>query len=183
MRVRVDEIPDSGRFLHFHWDEDRLSQFLPPDDPFEMRLARPVNVDLEIYRRVDHIRIQGAIKGVLQVSCHRCLKPFSWPLDETVDVFLVEERQVPEDEEMDLDEEELEYEFFDGEIIEIDLLVAEQIFLSLPFKVLCSENCRGLCAGCGANLNDEPCSCEKDRGDSPFAKLRSIEGRLPGEET
>jgi len=178
MRIRVDEIPESGRFLHIHWDQDRLSQFLPPDDPFELELLRPVNVDLEISKGADHIRIQGSIKGVLQVACHRCLKPFPLPLDEPVDVFLVEEQKVPEEEEVELEEEDLEYEFFDGEVIEVDELIAEQIFLALPFKVLCSETCRGLCPRCGANLNDEPCRCERNVEDSPFAGLKAIKDRL-----
>jgi uncharacterized protein len=179
MRIRVDEIPESGRFLHFHWDQDRLGQFLPPDDPFELELLHPVNVDLEINKGADHIRIQGSIKGVLQVACHRCLKPFPMPLDEQVEVFLVEEQKAPEEEEKELEEEDLEYEFFDGEVIEIDELVAEQIFLALPFKVLCSEGCRGLCPRCGANLNDEPCKCEQKGDNSPFARLKAIKDRLP----
>lgn len=179
MRIRVDEIPDSGRFLHFHWEEDRLNQFLPPDDPFKVRLVRPVNVDLEIYRRADHVRVQGAIKGMLEVVCHRCLRPFPFPLDETVDLFLVEEPDSEEDEETDPLQEDRDFGFFDGEIIEIDQLVAEQIFLSLPFKVVCDDNCRGLCPGCGANLNEEPCTCRKDAEASAFSALRAIKGRLP----
>ena len=180
MRIRIDEIPDSGRFLHFHWDEERLSQFLPPDDPFELKLKRPVNVDLEIYKRADHIRIQGSIQGLVQVTCHRCLTAVTMPLDEAVDVFLVEEREVTPEEEVELEAEDLDFEFFDGEVIEVDQLVAEQIFLALPFKILCSENCRGLCPGCGVNLNEESCTCEQSGKDSPFARLQAIREALPG---
>lgn len=178
MRIRVDEIPEAGRFLHIHWDQDRFSQFLPPDDPFELALRRPVNVDLEIQKGADHIRIQGSIKGDLQAACHRCLKPISLPLDETVDVFLLEEQKAPREEETELEEDEMDYEFFDGEVIEVDELIAEQIFLALPFKILCSENCRGICPRCGVNLNDEPCRCEKKKEGSPFAKLEAIRDRL-----
>ncbi|MFP5212153.1 MAG: YceD family protein [Acidobacteriota bacterium] len=181
MLIRVDEIPESGRFLHFHWDNERFSQFLPPEDPFEMKLVRPVNVDLEIYRHKDHVRVLGTIKGVLQVGCHRCLKPFDFSLDEQVDVYLIEERDAPQEDETELEAEEMEYEFFDGEIIDVDQLVVEQIFLALPYKVLCSEDCKGICAGCGANLNDEPCRCSKDAKGSPFAGLSAIKDKLPEE--
>jgi uncharacterized protein len=180
MRIRVDEIPDAGRFLHFHWDESQLSRFLPPDDPFEPRLDRPVNVDLEINKQPDHIRIRGSITGAVQVACHRCLSVFSRPLNEQVDIFLIPEERAPEEEETELEADEMDYDFFDGEVIEIDELVAEQIFLSLPLKVLCSDTCRGLCPGCGANLNEEPCRCEKKSADSPFAKLEAVKARLPG---
>lgn len=180
MRIRVDEIPESGRFLHFHWDEDHLRQFLPPEDPFEIELVRPVNVDLEIQKRIDHIRITGTIRGVLRLGCHRCLKPFQWPMDETVDVFLLEEEKAPQEEELELEGEELDFEFFDGQIIEIDQLVAEQIFLALPFKVLCSEDCRGICPRCGVNLNDEECRCATEKEPSAFSRLEAIKSRLPG---
>lgn len=179
MRIRVDEIPESGRIIHLHWDAERLNEFLPPEDPFELRLVRPVNADLEIQKRTDHIRITGSIRGVLEVNCHRCLKPFEWPFDEKVDVYLIEEQAAPEEDETELEREDLEYEFFDGAIIEIDQLIAEQIFLALPYKVLCSEDCKGLCPGCGANLNDEPCRCAKPGDGSPFAKLHALKKELP----
>jgi len=180
MRIRVDEIPESGRTLRFHWDEDKLLQFVPPDDPFGIKLPRPVNVVLTVERRTDHVRITGRIEGVLEVECHRCLQPFSFPLDEEVDVYLVEEgRAGLDDDEKELESEELVYEFFDGEVIDVDQLVAEQIFLSLPVKVLCSEECRGICPRCGVNMNLEPCRCEPEDKGSPFSRLASIKTGLP----
>ena len=178
MRVRIDEIPESGRTLRFHWDEDRLRQFVPPDDPFNIKLLRPVNVVLNLNRHPDHIRVTGKIEGALEVSCYRCLKPFPLPLNEHVDLYLFEKARTPKEEEKEIEPEELAYEFFDGEVIEVGWLVAEQIFLSLPVKVLCSEECRGICPGCGANLNEEACRCKADGGQSPFAKLKSIKPGL-----
>ncbi|MCE5334996.1 MAG: DUF177 domain-containing protein [Desulfobacteraceae bacterium] len=179
MRVRVDEIPESGRTLRFHWDEERLRQFVPPGDPFQPKLVRPVNVVLYIVRNPDHIRVTGKIAGSLEVACHRCLQPFPFALEEEVDVYLIEESRAPEDEEKELEDEEIAYEFFDGEAIDIDQLVAEQIFLALPVKVLCSEDCKGICPRCGVNLNEEACRCGDDAKDSPFAKLHSLKGDLP----
>jgi uncharacterized protein len=179
MRIRVDEIPESGRFVHLHWDQGRLREFLPPDDPFEMKLVRPVNVDLEIHKRSDHLRVLGSIQGLLELACHRCLDPVRHPLNEAVDLFLIEEVRTPAEEETELELEELEYEFFDGEVIELDQLIAEQIFLSLPHKVLCSAECRGLCPRCGANLNTEPCRCAGGDERSPFAKLNVLRETLP----
>jgi len=178
MRVRIDEIPESGRTLRFHWDEDKLRQFVPPDDPFKIKLLRPVNVVLNLNRRPDHIRITGKIVGVLEVSCHRCLRSFPLPLNEQVDIYLVPDERIPEGEEKELEPGELLYEFFDGEVIEVDRLVAENIFLALPVKVLCSEDCRGICPKCGANLNEEPCRCRADSRESPFTKLKLIKTGL-----
>lgn len=180
MLIRVDEIPDAGRFLHFHWDDARLRRFLPEDDPFEFRLIRPLNVDLEIQIRTDHIHVAGTIKGTLQVNCHRCLQPVPWPLDEKVAVFLVEEEARESSEEIELEAKDLDYEFFDGMVIDVDALVVEQLFLALPVKILCSDHCRGLCPHCGVNRNEESCDCDKKTADSPFAALATIKVGLPG---
>ncbi|NTW36333.1 MAG: DUF177 domain-containing protein [Syntrophobacteraceae bacterium] len=179
MRIRVDEIPEAGRTLNLHWDHSRLVPYMPEDDPFELKLIRPIQVRLEIQKHPDHVRIVGEVKGNLQVSCHRCLSPFEWQLNEPVDVFLIPEAQSPQEEETELELEELDYDFFDGEVIEIDQLIAEQIFLALPFKALCGESCRGLCPRCGVNLNEEPCRCVGGADKSPFASLLRLKERLP----
>ena len=180
MRVRVDEIPDAGRTLRLRWDEERLKQFLPPEDPFELKLPRPLDVVLELSKHTDHVRVAGTIEGTLVSACHRCLKSCTLPVNEQVDILLVEEQQAPQVDDAEIEAEEMEFEFFDGEIIEVDRLVAEQLFLALPVKVLCSEECRGLCPGCGANLNDEACRCRRDSKGSAFSRLEQIRSRLPG---
>lgn len=179
MRIRVDEIPEAGRILRFHWDQNRFSVFLPPEDPFPIELVRPLNVHLEIHKEVDHFRVTGTINGVLRTACHRCLRTFVHPLNETVDLYLVEEKEDVSEEEVELEMEDLDYEFFDGEVIEVDRLVAEQVFLSLPVKVLCSDDCKGLCPNCGANLNEESCSCKKTSQGSPFSILEGFQINPP----
>ena len=181
MRVRIDEIPESGRTLSFHWDQEMLAGFVPPGDPLNPALSIPVNVRLFLDKQTDHVRITGTIKGALEVACHRCLKPFTFPLDEQVDIYLVTLEHADRDDEVELEEDELLYEFFDGEVIEVDRLAAEQIFLALPVKILCSDDCKGICPGCGANLNEEACRCKPDRSRSPFARLRLVEKKEPGE--
>lgn len=174
MRVRVDEIPESGRSFSFQWGQEMVDRFVPADDPFGLKLLGPVNVALFFDKRLDHIKITGTIKGVLEVACHRCLNPVALTHDEKVDIYLVTEGQSEREEEKELEADELFYEFYDGEVIEVDVLVVEQIFLALPVKVLCREDCRGICPGCGVNLNEEACRCKSRGSRSPFAKLRLL---------
>jgi uncharacterized protein len=181
MRLRVDEIPEAGRFLHFHWDEAKLRQFQSPADPHTLHTERPLNVDLEIHRKPDHVRIRGAIHAVLQLACHRCLETFSWRLEQPVDTFLIRERGGEWGEEDEPGADDLDYEFFDGEVIDIDRLVAEQVFLALPVKALCAESCLGICPRCGANRNSEPCRCPFDADRKPFAVLQGLKGPTPQE--
>ncbi len=81
-----------------------------------------------------------------------------------------------------LDETSYEYNFvYDGEILKEDIekfnlkkLVDEEIFLNNPTKVLCSDECKGLCMKCGINLNMGKCKCEFEPVSSPFDVLDSI---------
>jgi uncharacterized protein len=182
MRVHVDEIPEAGRFLHFAWTEAHFQRLLPPGDPLTFRFDRPLNVDLEIHKRPDHVRVQGAIRAIFQLGCHRCLESFAWELDQHVEVFLLYQQKSPEQidhEDLELTSEELDQTFFDGEAIDIDVLVAEQVLLALPIKVLCSEKCKGICPRCGANLNVETCWCADSQKPSQFAMLETIRQQLP----
>ena len=54
-----------------------------------------------------------------------------------------------------------EYVVCEDSQLDIDELVRADLFLELPTKVLCRENCKGLCGQCGRNLNFDSCECEK----------------------
>ena len=172
MKVRVDELPDTGRVIHFHKTDAWLAS-MTGDAP-EITLVRPVEADLELIREADSIKLRGHLQGALQVACSRCLQDFVLELDEIIDFTLVRSLSADAPYEIDLQPEDLDTEFFDGVTIDVDLIVAEQIFLALPQKPLCRAQCAGLCSGCGADLNREECKCEKVERVSAFHALRSV---------
>jgi uncharacterized protein len=65
-------------------------------------------------------------------------------------------------------------ELFDGKTIDVDPLVREQVLLALPMQASCRDDCKGLCGGCGKNLNEGQCGCAADRVDPRFAQLKNI---------
>lgn len=168
----MDELPDSGRVIHFHKTEAWLATRI--EDAREITLERPVNVDLEVVQEADRIKLNGRLQGAVRIPCSRCLQDFVLDLDESIDFTLL--RPLPADApaEIDLKPEDLDTEFFDGITIDVDLIVAEQIFLALPQKPLCGPDCQGLCSSCGADLNREECRCEKQEEGSVFSALRSV---------
>ena len=172
MKVRVDELPDTGRVIHFHKTDAWLASMT--EDAPEITLVRPVEADLELIREADSIKLRGHLQGALQVACSRCLQDFVLELDEIIDFTLVRSLSADAPYEIDLQPEDLDTEFFDGVTIDVDLIVAEQIFLALPQKPLCRAQCVGLCSGCGADLNREECKCEKVERVSAFHALRSV---------
>lgn len=179
MRVRVKDISDAGVVLDIPWGEGQLLPFLPREGAYEMGLPHPLRVHIELYKHADHIRILGSVKGNLRLFCDRCLQPVERTLDEKIDTVLIDEKYAPTEEENELEEEDLNYEFFEGEAIDVDQFIAEQIFLTLPVKVLCSPSCRGLCPVCGANLNYRDCGCVQARKGSSFTVLESLKAHLP----
>jgi uncharacterized protein len=179
MRIRIKDISDSGTVLDIQWGEREPLSLLAHEKAYEMGLPHPLRIHIELYKHADHIRIIGSVKGTLRLFCDRCLQPVERILDENIDTFLVDQKYVPTEEETELVEDDLNYEFYDGEAIDVDRLIAEQVFLTLPVKVLCSPECRGLCPICGTNLNNEDCGCVRDGKNSSFAALESLKPHLP----
>lgn len=64
--------------------------------------------------------------------------------------------------------------FVDGSSLNVDELILEEVILLLPTKVLCGEDCRGLCPVCGTNLNKEECGCDRTVGDPRMAAIQDI---------
>ena len=80
---------------------------------------------------------------------------------------------------MQLGPGDMDIVFYDGEHIDLVAPVLEQIHLGLPAYPHCSPECKGLCAQCGANLNNGVCTCtEGPRPQSPFAKLARLKKKV-----
>lgn len=180
MKLRIEEIKDEGIELSLSWGKVSFEAFMAPKDPYEIDFVRPLDVHLSFEKRPNCIHVQGSVQGNLIVTCHRCLDKFIWELNLPLETFLYDKSYMDSlaTEEVELEEEDFEEEFFDGEEIDVDLIIAEEIFLALPQVLLCSEDCKGLCSRCGANLNRESCKCEKVI-DSPFAALLKRKNLLP----
>ena len=74
----------------------------------------------------------------------------------------------------ELSPDDLDLDYYTGEIVDLESILREQIILMLPLKPLCDESCKGLCPHCGADLNLETCTCPADAVDSPFARLAKL---------
>ena len=141
-------------------------------------ISAPVQVKLEIYKAGDKYVLDGDLRGGLHVVCDRCLEDYHRELRTTFRVYLALPLPAEDDAEIELAEKDLEVDFIRGEEIELDEIIREQIYLSLPMKSLCSENCLGLCPRCGSNLNAGDCQCDPEQGHPAFLKLKNfkIEG-------
>ncbi len=118
-----------------------------------------VELRLSVRRLAGCLAAQGrfAVRGELR--CGRCLEPVTWQAEEEVDVELVE-RQEPAGPDAAADEPDREVVLLEGGTLDLRQLAAEQVLLALPMRILCRDDCAGLCPHCGGNRNlDGGCRC------------------------
>lgn len=164
MLLTVSDIPDEG--IH---QEIELPVKLGADAAADIARA-----SLRIFKLGRKVLIEGSVKVQLILSCGRCLKEFSLPLD----VDFREEYDPAEDieagDEKELKGRELDMSFYTGDEINIDELVREQVLLSVPMSPLCMDECRGICLKCGKDLNEGPCECRTEETDPRLAPLQKL---------
>lgn len=124
--------------------------------------AQPVHVEGQVRNRAGALELKARLHTVLSLVCDRCAKPFQREKTVDYDTLLAFELANREsDDIVELNQ--------DGEL-ELDELMREVFLLEMDTKNLCSEDCKGLCPGCGADLNREACLCKKET-DPRWAKL------------
>lgn len=152
--------------------EDRLD----PD-----RVTGGMNVHLEGKVRPvgEHFLVDGRLTASGQVNCGRCLEPVDWRADTSFYLEVALAEAAPLDPEIALDEADLDLVYLEKPVLELEELAIEQIELELPIRVLCSEECAGLCPRCGANRNEEgACQCEPE-ADPRWAALKDLAEQGP----
>ncbi|HET9400788.1 MAG TPA: DUF177 domain-containing protein [Candidatus Acidoferrales bacterium] len=121
------------------------------------------------------IRVSGHLHTRIELVCARCLEPVTDEISKDFDLFYRPAKDEPAIEEVRLKDDDTDIAFFEGDGLFLSDVLAEQMLLSVPMKVICRSDCRGLCPHCGANLNHEECRCESRGTDprlAPLARLK-----------
>ncbi len=128
----------------------KLTSNLPPLELAgeSFRFSGPVKVRLDVVNTGELLAVEGKISGRLLLSCNRCLELFGWDFEAPF-----EENYAPASEG---EEEKLT---FSGDLLNITPEVLKSIMLALPMKLLCRDDCKGICPECGRNLNEHTCDC------------------------
>ena len=172
LRTIPDETQVSEVYKRGWWDLDEQ------DDKIQ-GLVTPLQVFATISRVGDKFVMKGGMSGRFSVLCDRCLEPFDWDLEDEFTVFLALPLPATDQTDVELLDQDMEVDFVRGEVIDLDEIVREQIYLALPMKALCRVNCLGLCSLCGANLNEGLCKCRREGRQSAFSRLENL--RIRGE--
>ncbi len=139
-------------------------------------MIAPVQVQGLLTRVLEQVYFHGRIRGMVVAPCSRCLDRVNDPFDvEVRGVFLpVGSDRVSSDADEDVVTDDLDVYTHDGLRLNLYPLVRDQVVMAFPVQVLCREDCAGLCQTCGANRNEQLCSCEAENIDPRFAILKGL---------
>ena len=129
-------------------------------------VSEPVVAEGTVRNTAGVLMMTGSIRTTIHGICDRCAAEFDRDIDFPIDVVLVTEFANEENED--------EWVFpLEGDSADLDDIVRTVFVLNLDSKLLCKEDCKGLCYRCGTNLNEGPCNCQKEL-DPRFAALKQL---------
>jgi len=146
--------------------------FGPEQDGF--RIVAPVSLAFDIDKDKQQFRLAGTVRTTLELTCSRCLEPFTLPVEAEFDLRYQPHTLNTGEGEREIEEDDLTTAFYSNDEIDLGHLMREQFYLALPMKPLCSEACHGLCPVCGTNLNRGACDCKTGWEDPRFAELKKL---------
>ena len=158
------------------YDETWTSDDLALDNEL-YSLGDTLEVSLFLYNAEGIIEVEGTYQGILEYHCTRCLKDLQDPLNGEIEArFYPPSRDVSEDVN-ETDQANLFVgNYSEDETIDAGRVVREDIVLNRPMRVLCQDDCKGLCPECGANLNEEDCGHDTETDIDPrLAELQEID--------
>ena len=130
------------------------------------------------HQLIQDIRINGELSTTLELPCARCLEPVIQEVRRKFDLLY---RPLGADagrEELSVTGAEAEVSYYQGDGLLLEDAVREQVLLAVPLKVICREDCKGLCPHCGTNQNLERCSCSEPMEDPRWTALKDIRSKL-----
>lgn len=189
MKVPIREIPCHRRF-------ELPGQFVAravSGLPMRAALERPDDdpsagggaAELDLYMEDQNVFVRGMLDGWVEVACSRCVGPVKLVVAEPITVTYLPNAQVAEEDEelagdegevptAALDDGDMDVYSYQGEEVDLEPLLREQIILAVPFAPLCREDCKGLCPVCGIDLNTGSCTCDRTPIDPRWSALRNL---------
>lgn len=124
---------------------------------------------------IGEIRVTGRLKVTMVGPCDRCLEEGETGVEVDFTLFYRPDSSEDFGPDTAIDEGEAEIGFYEGEALELEELLREQVMLAMPMQMLCRPDCKGICPVCGQNCNEASCDCETSMVDERWAALKQIQ--------
>jgi uncharacterized protein len=130
------------------------------------------------HQLINDIRIVGDFSTTVELFCARCLEPITRAVTNKFELLYRPQGTDAGKEELSVTAAEAEVSYYQGDGLQLEDVLREQVLLALPLRAICREDCKGLCAHCGKNLNLEQCDCAEPLEDPRWAALKDIREKL-----
>jgi len=166
-KVPIDKIIDRpGQYRDF-----RVQVELPEvSTALAVLTADPIDAHVRAESVVEGILVTGRVQGLARYACARCLEEMVGEIElEVCEMYVAPGREAPPEEDS--------YKI-DGVEMDLEPMLRDAVALALPLNPLCREDCAGLCARCGKDLNEGPCGCKEEEIDPRWAALSELRDKL-----
>ena len=178
MEIQLEQITEDGLALEFEKSVDTFPILAEMVANGECEFSASIRTDLRALRIGDMVEIDGEIDTYVRLPCSRCLQPFKTPLKSNFALtYMQQSAEIMEDtqpQEVELSAEDIGIIQFQGEKINLKDAIQEQVIMEFPLRALCKPGCKGLCPKCGADLNVDPCNCDRGSSSDRFAVLKNL---------
>ncbi len=171
MKIQVGGLSEGLHSFHFETPSAELG--------LAENFARDVVTDVVLEKTGTQLFLKAVICAEGRFTCDRCLTEFDAPLTSSYRMYYMPEGS----EGTNVDPSEAQVIPAGTSTIDLTEDVRQTILLSVPLKLLCSENCEGLCPRCGANLNTGSCTCTDTPIDTRWEKLRPLRDKITEDPT
>ena len=175
MIFEIDEIPEEGLGFDLCANKEQFKI----DQP-DCSLAENVKIKGRLTRIDKEVFFAGELETLVQVTCTRCLKSFSLPVKNKIQVhFVPQVKDHLPGSEVELKETDIEKEVYHEDRINLIGPVRDQVLLDLPLIRLCHKGCKGICPVCGNDFNANQCECQNEEENDPrLAVLKNLKDKL-----
>ena len=169
MRISLSEILSGGSGSKELTVESGLESFAYDGSDYGFISKEPVMIKLN---RISprSLRFTAQTQCVLSAECSRCLEPVELPFDISTD----EELVIDENGGASTRDDDEKLSYVEGFELDVDGYLREELMIGFPLQVLCSDDCKGLCPKCGANLNKGECGCDRTVLDPRMSIIRDL---------
>lgn len=176
MKLSVSKMTDEPLDWRQPLDPSWLEEILAGSKYGELRPAGEQVAFARVQRMGLDVLVLADFHLQLQAECSVCLKPFDLHMPVAFHINAKPRAAEPKDlpREVELNPAELEEAFYEGDVLDLESTLREQILLALPMFPRCREDCHGLCPRCGINLNENLCACLPAEGDIRWVELKAL---------
>jgi len=140
----------------------------------DVHLVSVVMGRVRLTRLKSGILAQGHFSVETELSCDRCLRLFSLPIEFDLEEQFAPVIDVNTGKWLQIEESDPALLIDVHHILDLEEVFRQAIYLSLPMHPVCRVDCRGLCPQCGCDLNEGPCNCSGDEIDPRWLALRGL---------